>query len=113
METIFRNQSLIFNLLKQFKFEAKLRFQLVTATQIRNLISRIKALFIAPTFWVPKEAVREKFPNTEFFLVRIFLYFDWIRTRRNSVFGFFLRIEGSIPESKLWFWKQSFKFELQ
>ena len=72
----------------------KLRFQLVTATQIRNLISSIKALFLAPTFWVPKEALREKCPNTEFFLVRIFLYLDWIRTRKNSVFALFSRIEA-------------------
>ena len=33
-------------------------------------------------------------PNTEFFLVLIFLYSDWVRTRKNSVFGFFLR---SVP----------------
>ena len=30
-------------------------------------------------------------PNTEFFLVRIFLYSDLIRTRKNSVFGHFSR----------------------
>ena len=29
--------------------------------------------------------------NTEFFLVRIFLYSDLIRTRKNSVFGHFSR----------------------
>ena len=55
-----------------------------------------------------------KFPNTEFFLVRIFLYSDWIRkftvnlriqseckkirTRKNSVFGHFSR---SASRSKL------------
>ena len=34
----------------------------------------------------------EKCPNTEFFLVRIFLYFDWIREnmdQKNSLFGHF------------------------
>ena len=47
--------------------------------------------------------LREKCPNTEFFLVRIFLYSDWIRikssylvfrkirTRKNYVFGHFSR----------------------
>ena len=28
------------------------------------------------------QTLRKKFPNTEFFLVRIFLYSDWIRTRK-------------------------------
>ena len=57
---------------------------------------------------------REKCPNTEFFLVRIFLYFDWIRrfteeiiwiqtkcskiqSRKNSVFGHFSRSVKDIP----------------
>ena len=37
---------------------------------------------------------REKYPNTEVFLVRIFLYSDWIQkntARNNSVFGLFSR----------------------
>ena len=33
--------------------------------------------------------LREKCPNTEFFLVCIFPHSDWIRTRKNSVFGHF------------------------
>ena len=33
----------------------------------------------------------EKYPNTEFFLVRIFPHSDGIRTRKNSVFGHFSR----------------------
>ena len=33
----------------------------------------------------------EKCPNTELFLVHIFLYSNWIRTRNNSVFGHFSR----------------------
>ena len=41
-----------------------------------------------------KQAVREKCANTEFFLVRIFLYLDRkIRTRKNSVFTQFSRSE--------------------
>ena len=36
-------------------------------------------------------SLREKFPNTELFLVHIFPYSDWIRTRNNSVFGNFSR----------------------
>ena len=32
-------------------------------------------------------SLREKCPNTELFLVRIFSYSDWIRIRNNSVFG--------------------------
>ena len=38
-------------------------------------------------------SLREKCPNTEFFLVRIFPYSDWIREntdQKNSVFGHFL-----------------------
>ena len=37
---------------------------------------------------------REKYPNTEVFMVRIFLYSDWIQkntARNNSVFGLFSR----------------------
>ena len=34
-------------------------------------------------------ALREKCPITAFFLVRIFPYSDWVRTRKNSVFGHF------------------------
>ena len=57
--------------------------------------------------WVNAVSLREKCLNTEFFLVLIFLYSDWItiygvnlriqskyriiRTRRNSVFGHFSR----------------------
>ena len=53
-------------------------------------------------------ALREKYPNTELFLVRIFLYSDWVRrflriqseyrkiwTRNNSVFGHFPNSVGS------------------
>ena len=36
-------------------------------------------------------SLREKCPNTEFILVRIFPHSDWIRTRKNSVFGHFSR----------------------
>ena len=32
-----------------------------------------------------------KVSNTEFFLIRISPYSDWIRTRKNSVFGHFSR----------------------
>ena len=38
-----------------------------------------------------KLSLREKCPNTEVLLVRIFLYSDWIRTRKYSVFGHFSR----------------------
>ena len=31
----------------------------------------------------------QKYPNTEFFRVRIFVHSDWIRTRKKSVFGHF------------------------
>ena len=58
--------------------------------------------------WNLNFTLREKCPNTEFFLVRTFLYSDWIqeiyevnlriqseyrkiRTRKNSVFGHFSR----------------------
>ena len=54
-----------------------------------------------------QETLREKCPNTELFLVRIFLYSDYevnlriqseyreIRTRNNSVFGQFSRSENN------------------
>ena len=45
--------------------------------------------------------MRGKCPNTEFFLVRIFLYSDWIRTRKNSVFGHFLRSEFFADDTSL------------
>ena len=35
------------------------------------------------------KVLREKCPSTEFFLVRIFLHSDWIRNRKNSLFGHF------------------------
>ena len=41
-----------------------------------------------------KSSLREKCPNTEFFLVRIFLYSDWlqeIRANKKFVFGHFSR----------------------
>ena len=34
--------------------------------------------------------LREKCPDTKFFLVCIFLYSEWIQTRKKSVFGHFL-----------------------
>ena len=37
------------------------------------------------------DSLRGKCPNTEFFLIGIFLYSNWIRTRKNSVFGHFSR----------------------
>ena len=36
-------------------------------------------------------SLREKCPNTEYFLFRFLLYSDWIRTRKNSVLGHFSR----------------------
>ena len=61
--------------------------------------------------------LREKCPNTELFLVRIFLYSDWIRrftinlriqsedrkirTRNNSVFGHFSRSNSSMEQKIL------------
>ena len=38
-----------------------------------------------------KSALREKCPNKQLFLVRIFHYSDWIRTRKNCVFEHFSR----------------------
>ena len=50
------------------------------------------------TYYIILYSLREKCPNTEYFLVRIFPYSDWIqsecrkiRTRKNSVFGHFSR----------------------
>ena len=40
------------------------------------------------------DALHEKCPNTELFLVCIFLHSDWIRTRNKSVFGHLSRWDG-------------------
>ena len=66
----------------------------------------------------PNKTLHEKCPNTEFLMVRIFPYLDWIwrftacvnlriqskyrkiRTRKNSVFGHFSR---SVKLTELWF----------
>ena len=58
---------------------------------------------------IPKQPLREKCPNTEFFLVRIFPYsysvnlrihseYGKIRTRKNSVFGHFSESELFVDE---------------
>ena len=47
-------------------------------------------------------ALREKCPNTEFFLVRIFPHSDWIRIRKNSVFEHFSLSENQVIY--LWPW---------
>ena len=39
-----------------------------------------------------------KCPNTEFFLVLIFSHSDWIRTRKNSVFGHVSRFHWRLPK---------------
>ena len=41
----------------------------------------------------PDKSLREKFPNTEFFLVRIQSEYGKIRSRKNSVFGHFSHSE--------------------
>ena len=61
------------------------------------------------SFSFPK-SLREKCPNTEFFLVRIFLYSDLIQENtdhKNSVFGNFWRSESFIE--KILFYKLSVK----
>ena len=42
-------------------------------------------------YWCQSQilTLREKCPNSELFLVRIFPHSDWIRARNNSVFGHF------------------------
>ena len=78
-----------------------------------NVLSKMKKSFVASRSSFSKLSLRD-FPNTKFFLVRIFLYSDWIRkftgnlriqseckkirTRKNSVFGHFSR---SASRSKL------------
>ena len=73
-------------------------FQIIwIVTERRNAGS--KSLNIHDSFWrffrssQWRRLDREKCPNAELFLVRIFLYSDWIRTRNNSVFGHFSRSE--------------------
>ena len=51
-------------------------------------------LYISYLSYFNCNTVRKKCPNTECFLVRIFPYLNWmqeIQTRKNSVFGRFLR----------------------
>ena len=63
----------------------------------------------------------EKYSNTEFFLVRIFPYSDWIRgdtececgkiqTRKNSVFGHFWRSNQSTETHLLSSWQNYWRF---
>ena len=51
---------------------------------------------------ITTHSLREICANTELFLVRIFLYSDWVRTRNNSIFGHFWRSDcfPKMPESK-------------
>ena len=53
-----------------------------------QLANGVELLLISTQY---ASALREKCPNTELFLVCIFQYSDWIRTRNNSVFGHFSR----------------------
>ena len=63
-------------------------------TQSKSLkfVNGLKPPYHTLTFLV-KQSLRKMCPNTELFLVRIFLYSDWIRTRNNSVFGHYSRSE--------------------
>ena len=45
--------------------------------------------FSGPYF--PVLGLNTECPHTELFLIRVFLYLDWIQTRKNSVFEHFLR----------------------
>ena len=45
--------------------------------------------------------LREKCPNTDFFLVRFQSKYGKIRTRKNSVFGHFLRREEKPSNRKI------------
>ena len=82
------------NLLKEclWHFPFQLRYCLQIWLLILNKFKRINNFFFTPEIIrTPIFTLREKCPNMEFFLVRIFLYSDWIRTRKNSVFAHFSR----------------------
>ena len=58
------------------------------------------------------ETVREKCPKTEFFLVRIFPYLNWIWSRKSSVFGHFSRWEMFQDKKKIKkTWKEFSQFK--
>ena len=81
---LFEDESFVSNLLKQFRFEA------LFPTYYCN--SNLKLCFQNQSFDSGIEAsMREKKPNTEFFLVRIQSKYRKIRTRKNYVFGHFSR----------------------
>ena len=48
--------------------------------------------------------LREKYPNREFFLVRIFLYSEWIRRFTQSKSPYSVRIHGNTDQKKLGIW---------
>ena len=69
--------------------------------KVQNLLQRSALIITCKVFVRPhldyddtiSDTLREKYPNTEFFMVRIFRHSDCgkIRTRKNSVFGHFSR----------------------
>ena len=48
-----------------------------------------------------KKSLREKCPNTDVFLVRIFLYSDWINLRKSP---YLVRIQENTDQKKLRIW---------
>ena len=63
----------------------------------------MKTPVLEPFFFI-KVALREKCPNTDFFLVRIFLYsvrYRKIQTRKNSVFGHFSHSVSGLSSATL------------
>ena len=65
-----------------------------------NALVNLSNMFNVYSFFksMPNQALREKYPNTELFLVRIFLYSNWTwrfpTARKNFVFGHFSRSDG-------------------
>ena len=57
-------------------------------------IKEFQHIFVSKGYAYKKSALREKCPNTEFFLVRIFVYSYWIQEdtdQKNPVIGHFSR----------------------
>ena len=65
-----------------------------------NVLGNLSDVFNVYSFFksMPNHTLREKYPNTEFLLVRIFLYSDWTwrfpTARKSFVFGHFSRSDG-------------------
>ena len=80
-----KHKKFLKNVTKKMHLSLQLMVHLTKQPRVHLLISNLTL----DEFFISSQS--EKCPNTELFLVRIYPHSDWIRTRKNSVFGLFLR----------------------